>query len=174
MLCKDTTGLMACSSTEPMALLCRSSHSEVFDFATIPLSHNNCLKEKRNYCAFANQVQTCKTLSPTSQMQFHFCHICTRTNTTSFRSYSPQAKWLVNVQQVNDTVTRHNQFLPDTDRELAQIAPALSKCSRGAILIIDELSDGSDRNKKGGTLGGLNNFEFVPKFMLFMEIRGCR
>jgi len=88
MLCKDMTGMMACSSTEPMTLVSRSSHSEVFDFSTIPLSHNNCLKENRNYCAFAAQVQACNTVSPTSQRQFHFCHICTRTNTTSFWLYS--------------------------------------------------------------------------------------
>ena len=88
MLCKDTTGLMSCSSTEPMTLLRRINHSEVFDFPTIPLSHNNCLKEKRNYCAFAAQVQACNTVSPTSQRQFHFSHVCTRTNTTSFWLYS--------------------------------------------------------------------------------------
>ena len=57
-----------------------------------------------------------------------------------------------------------------TDRELAQIAIAFGRCSRNAILITAEMSVGSDRNKKGGTLGGLNNFEFVPKFVFFMEI----
>ena len=67
-------------------------------------------------------------------------------------------------------MTWHNQFLPDTDRELAQIAPAFGKCSRSAILITAEMSDGSDRNKKGGTLGGLNNFEFVPKLVFLSEI----
>ena len=65
-------------------------------------------------------------------------------------------------------MTWHNQFLPDTDRELAKIAPAFSKCSRSAILIIDEMSDGSDRNKKGGTLGGLNNSRICAENGAFM------
>jgi hypothetical protein len=83
----------------------------------------------------------------------------------------PQAQWLVNVQQVNNIVTWHNQFLPDTNRELAQIAPAFSNCSHSAILITAEMPDGSDRNKKGGTLGGLNNFEFVPEMVFLWENR---
>ena len=78
---------------------------------------------------------------------------------------------LVNVPQTNNIVTWHNQFLPDTDRELARIAPAFSKCSRSAIEITDEMSDGRDRNKKGGTLGGLNNFEFVPEMVFLRENR---
>jgi hypothetical protein len=64
-------------------------------------------------------------------------------------------------------VTWHNQFLPDTDRELAQIAPAFSKCSHSAIQITAELFDGSDRNKKGGTLGGLNNSRICAKICAF-------
>jgi len=76
------------------------------------------------------------------------------------------------VQQVNDIVTWHNQFLPDTDRELAQIAPAFGKCSRSAILITAEMSDGSDRNKKGGTLGGLNNSRICAKIDVFIGKNG--
>ena len=64
-------------------------------------------------------------------------------------------------------MTWHNQFLPDTDRELAQIAPAFSKCSHSAILVTAEMSDGSDRNKKGGTLGGLNNSRICAKICAF-------
>ena len=64
-------------------------------------------------------------------------------------------------------MTWHNQFLPDTDRELAQIASVFSKCSRSAILITAKLSDGSDCNKKGGTLGGLNNSRICAKICAF-------
>ena len=54
-----------------------------------------------------------------------------------------------------------------TDRELAQIAIAFGRCSRNAILITAEMSVGSDRNKKGGTLGGLNNSRICAKICAF-------
>ena len=55
-----------------------------------------------------------------------------------------------------------------TDRELAQIAIAFGRCSRNAILITAEMSVGSDRNKNGGTLGGLNNSRICAENGAFM------
>ena len=43
------------------------------------------------------------------------------------------------------------------------------RCSRSAILITAEMSDESDRNKKGGTLGGLNNSRICAENGVFME-----
>ncbi len=59
-----------------------------------------------------------------------------------------------------------------TDRELAQIAIAFGRCSRNAILITAEMSVGSDRNKKGGTLGGLNNSRICAKIWAFYGNNG--